>query len=203
MKKVICYLLVAVLLVAALFTLTACRNKEGEPKEEAYTKEVDTYTLEGVYGGTVEFSIAKELGYTGEADGNRIKLDGPEGSHLSFYFMYDYKNSSSVWKKEDAYSKNSFFGYEETTLGGYQAYKIYDDDEETDNPFGVEGALILSEPDANNKVYGLTYEITRSGLDQEKVFNPKTMFENPDFQHVFETIKLTPAAAEATETPEE
>ena len=204
MKKVISYLLVAVLLVTALLTLTACGNKDEEPKEEAYTKEVDNYTLEAVAGGTVDFSLAKELGYTGEADGNNIKLDGPEGSHLSFYLIYDYKTSSNIWKKEDAFSKSSFFGYEEITLGGHQAYKIYRSTEQpTDSPFGVEGSVILSEPDENNKVFALTYEITRSGLDQEKVFNPKTMFENPDFQHLFDTLKLTPAAAEATDTPAE
>jgi len=202
MKKVICYLLVAALLVAALFTLTACGDKEEEPKEQAYNKEVDTYTLEGVHGGTVELSIAKDLGFTGEASGNSLKLTGPEGSHLTFYFLYDYKNSSNIWKKEDAFSKSSYFGYEEITLGGLQAYKIYEDDEETDSPFGVEGSVILTEPDANNKVYGLSYEITRSGLDTEHLFNPKPVFESEDFQHIFETIKVTPA--ETTEaTPAE
>lgn len=201
MKRILLTTAIIIMLIIGLFALTGCgKGEEGEKsgdKKEEYTKEVDTYTLERSDGSKLEFSIAKDLGFTGTASDNNIKMDGNEGSHLNIYFVYDYKNSSNIWKGADAFY-NKYFGYEEKELGGFKAYTIYrgNEEEDSESPFGVEGALILTDPDSNNKVYGVNFEITRNGTDTDKKFNPKEMFENPDFQHIFETLKVTPATPE-------
>ncbi len=197
MKKVLSLALVAIMLLSGLFVFSGCGDKKEDGKKDGYSKEVVQYSItSNDEKGELSFELAKDLNY--EAGSNvattyRI-VSKDNMSEIAFHISYDYKTSATITKKEKDFYSEKYHDFAEVTVGDYKGWSIYYGESE------YKMGLILTEPNDENKVYGVSIDVRKSPVMKEDMtFDTKEFVNSEDFKHMLDSLKFTVKAEEKTE----
>ncbi|MBR2704569.1 MAG: hypothetical protein IKE91_03775 [Clostridia bacterium] len=194
MKKVLSAALVAIMLLSGIFVFSGCGDKKEE--KAGYNKEVNQYVVEtNDKKGELSLEIAKDLNYeTGSNVATTFRITSKDNmSEISFHMSYDYKTSATITKKEKDFYSEKYHDYAEVTAGDYKGWSIYYGESQYDM------GLVLTEPDANNKVYGVTISVRKSPVMKEGMtFDVKEFVNSEDFKHMLDSLKFTVKTEEQT-----
>ena len=199
MRKTLLAIGLILVLVASLFTLTACDKGGGNGGTSKYSKAVETYKIEDVDGaGTLTFEFAtKELGFEAEEGTNRVEFEHTDsGADVTVRFVYDYENSSNVTKDADDFYSEDYHDYAKVEKAGHSGWEIW---ETTELVNDYEVCLVLGESEEDGKVYAVDIMVEPSPMDSDHIFDTKTFVESEDFAHMIETMKVDAASAEEIE----
>ena len=187
MKKIVIIIIIVLLLITGVFILAKNRsNKTGD--NNTYKKEFETYTINREeQGATLNFELAKDLGYEFSGGDIRCELRNNENlSTISIGFLYDYKSSSTITKKEEYFSKQVYSDFENKTVAGHEGWSIY---KRAELLTEYETGFVLTEKDADGKVYAVSIDVRQSPLEEGKSFNTEEFVNSEDFQHLLESFK--------------
>lgn len=199
MKKVLSAVLVAIMLLSGFVVFSGCGEKKEESKA-GYNKEVDQYVVASSNEkGELSFEIAKDLNYEKMTAGPSYRIKSKDNmSEISFHIAYDYKTSATITKKEKDFYSDKYHDFAEVTVGDYKGWSIYYGESQYDM------GLVLTEPDASNKVYGVVISVRKSPIMKDGMtFDTKEFVNSEDFKHLLNSIKFTVKTEEQTEQQSE
>ena len=190
MKKTILIIgLVVVVIAAIILFVILGKNNTDNGGTTKYNKETETYSVESLNGkAKASFEFAKDSGYSFEQKDNNGTFKNSENlSSVELRLVYDYKNSSTITKTEDSFYDESYHDYQKVTIAGYEGWSII---KTTSLMTKYETNLVLTEPDADNKVYALDITVNQSPLNAGQSFNTEEFYNSDDFQHLLNSIKV-------------
>lgn len=178
MKKVLKVILMIVVLGGGLLTLSGCSKQK-------------TYTIErSDDSAKVTFKFPEDSGYkfTQTKKYNKANLKHPDNlSEIEFRLYYDYTNSSVITKNEKSFYSKSYKDFKNIEVGDYKGWSIWN---RASLRSTYEMQLILTEPDAKNKVYAVNIRVMQSPLTQGQNFDIDKFVESKDFNRMLKSIKI-------------
>jgi len=206
MKKTLTILLIILVLVSGLFLLTGCKKEEPveepaevveEPEEviapkefdiNAYTKEVDSYSLTTQNGHAASFGFAKELAYqkTNTAGEYRAQLTNEAGDMIEVqYFYVDVEKSSAVSKKEqEDFNPEQYADYSKLKINDFEGWEVYRVFANGKKTYEVQ---LFQEGTAGD---GFSHAIKVTVIPKDKAFDTKAFVESDDFQYLLHSAKI-------------
>lgn len=189
MRKIISVILIAVMMLTGLVLFSGCGNKNENKAEAGYNKEMNEYTVKSANDkGELTFKLAKDLNYEPESkSGVTFRLTSKDNlSDISVHIAYDYETSATITKKEKDFYSDKYHDFKEITVGEHKGWSIYYGESQ------YEMGLVLTDRDADNKVYGVTINVRKSPVMKENMsFDVKEFVESEDFKQMLQSMKIT------------
>ena len=191
MRKIFSIIIIAVMMMTGLVIFSGCGNKnEDKNKSDAgYNKEMNEYTVKSANDkGELTFKLAKDLNYEPESkSGVTFRLTSKDNmSDISVHIAYDYETSATITKKEKDFYSDKYHDFKEVTVGEHKGWSIYYGESQ------YEMGLVLTDRDADNKVYGITINVRKSPVMKENMsFDVKEFVESEDFKQMLQSMNIT------------
>lgn len=174
------------ILFICLITISGCKKEEEIP----YTKEVDNFNIvRNNIDKQITFEFMKSEDYSIKSTNGSIRFHNELNNYsMELYFIYDYEANSTITKVARDFPLESYHGYKQVQISGYEGWHIY----QTNDIFtNYEVNLVLTEPDEAGKVYAVDIKVIQSPLkNDENPFDTKEFVKGEDFKHLLDTIKV-------------